>query len=225
MAIEKLERDLAVISKLSDYPGSQDGLSTDEFKSKFDEAALAIQDYINDVLVPALIAIAPGDDANIYLPLKGGKMKGDVDMGGNRVTGLADPVDDGDAVPMRSALLKTGGTMYGNISMSGYTVNGLGSPTEDTDAATKGYVDEKHLSGEVALPASGWVSGLQEVAVAGILATDRPHWGIIYNNAPEAEKEAFSLVDVLETEGGRLRFRCFGDAPKVDLTIQWEVNR
>lgn len=77
MSIEKLERDLAFISKLSDYPGSQDGLSTDEFKGKFDEAALIIQEYINTVLVPAIIAIDPSeDDDGIYLRLAGGKMKG-----------------------------------------------------------------------------------------------------------------------------------------------------
>lgn len=54
MAIPKLEDDLAIISKLGEYPGSDDGLSTEEFKAKFDEAALIIQDYMNLKLVPNL---------------------------------------------------------------------------------------------------------------------------------------------------------------------------
>ena len=40
-----------------------------------------------------------------------------------------------------------------------------------------------------------------------------------------AEKEAFSLVDELEAVGGKLIFRCFGDKPACNLTVQLEVNR
>lgn len=54
MAIPKLEDDLAVISKLGEYPGSDDGLSTEEFKAKFDEAVLIIQKYLNKKLIPLL---------------------------------------------------------------------------------------------------------------------------------------------------------------------------
>ena len=78
--IDKLLRDLSIIAKLSDYPGSQDGLSTDEFKAKFDEAGLAIQEYLNTVLIPAVEAISPESGP---LPLSGGTMTGDINMNGN----------------------------------------------------------------------------------------------------------------------------------------------
>lgn len=53
MAIPKLEEDLAIIAKMPDNPRA-DGLTTEAFKAQFDRAALTIQKYINDVLVPAV---------------------------------------------------------------------------------------------------------------------------------------------------------------------------
>lgn len=52
MEIPKFETDLNIISKLGEYPGSDDGLSTEEFKAKFDEGNLETQKYINEVLIP-----------------------------------------------------------------------------------------------------------------------------------------------------------------------------
>ena len=233
MSIEKLERDLAFISKLSDYPGSQDGLSTDEFKAMFDAAPLAIQDYINNVLVPAIIAIAPGeDDGGIYLPLAGGKMKGVLDMGGQRLKNLPAPVDDEDAVSKSYVLPKTGGSMFGDIDMSGYKVKGLDIPTESGDAASKEYVDSRRFATQVNVPASGWavVGGVynQTILVAGVLGTDEPHYGVVYSGDAAsriAQKEAFALVDDLDTGSGIITLSCFGDAPGIDLVLQLEVNR
>lgn len=54
MAIEKLSADLNIISKLGDYPLSDDGLEPDQFKAKFDEAGKIIKQYINEVLIPSL---------------------------------------------------------------------------------------------------------------------------------------------------------------------------
>lgn len=56
MSIPSLTKDLAVIQKLSDLPNAVDGLSAAELKAKFDEAALEIQNWINNSLVPALRA-------------------------------------------------------------------------------------------------------------------------------------------------------------------------
>lgn len=56
MAIPKMTDDLNIIQALSDLPNSEDGLTADELKAKFDKAALAIQDYLNNTLTPALIA-------------------------------------------------------------------------------------------------------------------------------------------------------------------------
>ena len=56
MSIPTLDTDLSIIQKLDDYPNDVGGLSAADLKAKFDEAGLALQQYINEVLIPALIA-------------------------------------------------------------------------------------------------------------------------------------------------------------------------
>lgn len=229
--IEKLVQDLAVISKLSDYPGSQDGLSTEEFKAKFDEAALAIQEYLNEVIVPAIEEATPEEGAS--LPATGGTMQGNINMNGNRVTGLGTPSADTDAVPKSYVLPKTGGTMSGAIAMGGNKVTGLGTPTADADAATKAYVDGKRIEKTVSVPASGWTASgaggyTQGITVSGVLATDTPHYGVVLSGTHAnklAQKEAFALIDDLDTATSVITLTCLEDKPTVDLTIQLEINR
>lgn len=60
MAIPKFSDDLNIIGLLSDFPGSQDGLTPQEFKSKFDKAGLELQRYINNTLIPAIENTTPG---------------------------------------------------------------------------------------------------------------------------------------------------------------------
>jgi hypothetical protein len=56
MNIPKLTNNLEIIQKLSDLPNSTEGLTADQLKAKFDEAGLAIQKWLNDELVPSIIA-------------------------------------------------------------------------------------------------------------------------------------------------------------------------
>lgn len=56
MSIPTLDTDLSIIQKLDDYPNDVGGLSAAELKAKFDEGGLALQTYINTVLIPALVA-------------------------------------------------------------------------------------------------------------------------------------------------------------------------
>ena len=129
-------------------------------------------------------------------------------------------------------LEKAGGTMTGGIDMGYHRITRLSAnPQDDAEAVRKDYVDNKvagtRLYGTVPL-SSTWTNKAQTVDVSGILASDMPHWGVVYSSGAstrEAEKEAFALVDVLETAAGKFTFRCFGDVPTVALTIQWEVNR
>ena len=60
MAIPMFLEDMNIISKLGDKPGEDDGLSTPQFKAKFDEGTQKIQNYINEILVPAIENTAPG---------------------------------------------------------------------------------------------------------------------------------------------------------------------
>jgi len=54
MAFTRLENDVANISKLSDRPNQNDGLSAAQLKGRFDKAGVDIKDFINDVLIEEL---------------------------------------------------------------------------------------------------------------------------------------------------------------------------
>lgn len=96
MALEKLEKDLAHVSKLDDEPNDVGGMTAEELKAVFDKAPQEIQDYINEVLIPGIESMAvPGTgdfkaDGSV-------KMRGSINMNGNRAVQLGDPVANGDA--------------------------------------------------------------------------------------------------------------------------------
>lgn len=85
---------------------------------------------------------------------------------------------------------------------------------------------------EVRLLANRWSGGkapyTQTVLVDGIWDSDQPHYGVIYSanlDTALAEKEAFAMVDDLDTATGSVTFTCFDEAPSINLNIQMEVNR
>ena len=122
------------------------------------------------------------------------------------------------------ALLKAGGTMTGALNVL--------DPTENTHAANKGYVDEKRKVFTTTLTVNDWVGDAapytQSIGIEGILSTDRPHYSAVYDTDQEtrlAQKEAFAMVDDLDTEDGVVIFTCFEDKPEVNIPIQMEVMR
>ena len=199
--------------------------------------------------------IPRGEGLEDALMKTGGDMSGPLSMGGNRLTDVPDPVNDGDAANKKyadtigksaanaqsaaakaqstadtakataeAALARSGGDMTGAMTVL--------EPVKDNNPTTKQYVDtvvaNTHMTAEVTLPASGWSSAApyaQIIAVEGILATDQPHYGVVYSENWEAEKEAFALVDELDTADGMVSFACFAEKPEADITIQMEVNR
>lgn len=54
MAIPKMTDELNIISQLGDNPNTDNGLTAEELKAKFDEAPKLIKEYINNKLVPAV---------------------------------------------------------------------------------------------------------------------------------------------------------------------------
>ncbi len=126
--------------------------------------------------------------------------------------------------------------MTADFNMDSNKVVNLADPEKETDAANKKYVDSKKFEAELTLVPKEWASfaegGVapyrQTVAVAGILATDKPHWSVVYSSDEATrleEKKAFAYVDDLDTEDGSVVFTCFEKKPTIDLVIQMEVNR
>jgi len=113
MAIPKMEEDVEVISKLGDIPGSDDGLTTQELKHRFDLGAVLIKDFINNVLIPGIENAVDED-------------------------GLLSKV----AQAINGKLSLSGGTMTGALNMGGKSLSNLKTPAQDTDATTKKYVDD-----------------------------------------------------------------------------------
>lgn len=76
MIIEKFEKDMNVISTLPDEPNDVGGLTAEELKGKFDEGGLAIQEYINEVLVPILNdwQVTGGSGGHVILDKMGNEM-------------------------------------------------------------------------------------------------------------------------------------------------------
>ncbi len=196
--------------------------------------------------------IPRGEGLEDALMRTGGELIGPLSMGGNALTNVPDPADAGDAVNKRylqaalrdaseeiaqaqttadaakitaeAALARTGGAMTGHMTVL--------DPAAAANPAPKKYVDDTvantHLTATVTLSASGWSGSgpyTQNVSIPGILATDQPHFGPVYSGNWEAEKEAFALVDDLDTAAGSVTFTCFEEKPGINLTVQLEVNR
>lgn len=198
--IPLMEDDVEIIKKLGNKPGSENKLQTSELKSKFDEGSVLLKTHLNKVI----------GILNTLLGSTGG--------------------------------LLDGGNMMGALNMNGYRLFGIIAPTEWNHAANKKYIDDavetveeyvdgKHLEASVSLPASGWSDAApytQTVNVDGITASDKPHYSVVYSGdtaAQLAQKEAFSVVDDLETGEGTVTFTCFEDKPETNITVQLEVNR
>lgn len=131
-----------------------------------------------------------------------------------------------------------GGTLTGDLNMDAHALTGLKNPTAPDQAANKQYVDTavkpkaEKFTFTLTLPANGWAGSdapyTQTLTLAGILNTDSPHYGPVYSGdraARLAQKEAFCLVDDLETADGSVTVTCLEDKPGVDLTLQLEVIR
>lgn len=147
----------------------------------------------------------------------------------------------------KPSLALKGGTMGGTLDMNENILKGIPTPTEKDHAVNKEYAefkaeealndakkysDEKHQEPSAVLTAAGWIGDTapytQTVAVEGILATDEPHYAVVYSGELDNklnQKEAFSLIDDLETADGSITFTCLEEKPEIDLTIQMEVNR
>ena len=70
MPITKFTKNMSIISALDDEPNEVGGLTAAELKAKFDEGGVALKEYINTVLIPALENL--GIETTVQLPTEAG---------------------------------------------------------------------------------------------------------------------------------------------------------
>lgn len=199
-------------------------------------------------------AAAVGTEIKKMLPKVGGTMTGAIAMGGNKISGLAEPEDESDAATKKyadairtlaqegktlaeNALPKSGGAMTGTmtmgaeIAMGGNKVTGLGAPADEADAANKAYVDGKHLLFSITIPASGWSdwgNGFygQSITIPGISENDTPHIAINdFGTGWYIAKEEYSKIGRAWSIQNTIHFQCYQEYPTIDISIIVEVNR
>ena len=133
------------------------------------------------------------------MPLTGGKMKGAVDMDGNKVTNLPDPEGEQDAVPKKYA-----------DEIKKKAENAQTAANNAQSAADKKVAKFNAIA---ALPLAGWVENTQTVEVAGVTADNT-----IVVGADPANYTEYADANVRCTEQGEgtLTFVC-DDVPEIDL--------
>ena len=123
MAIEKFNKNMAIIAALDDEPNDVGGMTSAELKNKFDEGGKAIQTYMNETLIPALenlgvetAVLLPQNEAGFkYIRLNSDKVL-EVSTDGKvwQATGSSGHLiigPDGQALPQRSRMQFTNGTV------------------------------------------------------------------------------------------------------------------
>ena len=70
MSLPQLSDNMQVIHALSDNPVTDDNLTVQQFKDKFDQAAVAIKNYLNNTLIPAIEAAIPSSITTAMLGSK-----------------------------------------------------------------------------------------------------------------------------------------------------------
>lgn len=123
MAIEKFNKNMAIIAALDDEPNDVGGMTSAELKNKFDEGGKAIQTYMNETLIPALenlgvetAVLLPQNEAGFkYIRLNGDKVL-EVSTDGEtwQATGSSGHLiigPDGQALPQRSRMQFVNGTV------------------------------------------------------------------------------------------------------------------
>lgn len=123
MAIEKFNKNMAIIAALDDEPNDVGGMTSAELKNKFDEGGKALQTYMNETLIPALenlgvetAVLLPQNEAGFkYIRLNSDKVL-EVSTDGEtwQATGSSGHLiigPDGQALPQRSRMQFTNGTV------------------------------------------------------------------------------------------------------------------
>lgn len=186
MSIPTLDTDLSIVQKLDDYPNDVGGLSAAELKAKFDAGSLAIQNYINNVLIPALaaanLAFTPTVGVNastIQAAIENVQAQlSSVSLGSipNNTIGMEkltkqvqDTISTGGSAS--AAVTELSKTVAQNVAKTNENTSAISSinaanVTRDTEIAKIAGKADKSSGATFVLTAAGWIDDKQTVSIA-----------------------------------------------------------
>lgn len=224
MAIPLMEEDVEIISKLGDTPGSDDGLTAQQLKGRFDLAGVRIKNFINNTLIPHMNQLV---DVQSLL-------NGILDTTLSKSDKAANSKAVGDKIAevqrtANAALPAAGGRMAGTLNMNNQQLTGLPMPVSATNAVPKSYVDTATVP--IKLSATGWVGSkapyYQTVNVTGMDDSKIVRGHPVYTGTYEEDleiQEACSCVSYAERTGSTAKFWCLTSKPKRDISVNVEVG-
>lgn len=167
--IPQFTDDLGFISRLGDNPNTDDGLSAQALKEEFDKAPKAIQEFINNYIIPSLNNYIMG---NGYLQTTGGYMTGPIVMQGNKVTKVGTPTADDDA-----ATKKYADDAAASVKTAAENAEKTASSANDAAKAAEETAEAASNTAGAALPkAGGKITG--KLTLGGMLVlTEGVHYG------------------------------------------------
>lgn len=204
MAIYQLEPmtdDVEILSKLGDNPGSDDGLSTQELKSKFDLGSVLLKENLNRVIAAVNSLLSSAGNF-----LQGGTMAGNLNMNQYRLYGIKSPEDAGDA------------------ANKGYVDASEKKANEYTDRQKPSFLN-------VTIPSvwSGTAPYTVTVAAQGVSASggDVHIYPVYSANAAQrtAQREAYNAITLVTPGENQITFTCDDDKPEVAIPIKVEVRK
>lgn len=185
MSIPTLDTDLSIIQKLDDYPNDIGGLSAAQLKAKFDEGVLALQTYINTVLIPALIASNVSFTSTAAV--KAETVQAAIENVQAQLAGISAGTIPNNTVGMekltktvQSAIASGGGAAEAVSALSKTVAQNVAATNENTTAiaaintantardaeiAKIGNKAEKSKGATFVLTAAGWAENKQTVAI------------------------------------------------------------
>lgn len=236
--IPYFEKDMVIIGKLGDTPGTDDNLDWRELQAKFDEGGKATKEYLNKV-AKILNGLFQADGGSI----PGGNLSGNLNVNSYRLYGLPAPQKNDDAANKEYAdkmLPKTGGTMTGQISMGNNFIRNLPNPVANSDASTKEYVDTsiKGIKESVAVlndytvQADAWAADENKTYDAYPYRVAIPMSGVRTDGYPEVvfdvdDMEDFDFAPVAVPGNGYIYIYCASipdRAITIPTIVHWKIG-
>ena len=220
MALQNFDYDMDIIAKLDDEPNDVGGMSAADLKAKFDEGGKAIQDFINNVLLPALINGHTIEDSS------GTKLDNRpvIRFLNSRLSVAEDAIIIDPANGKDGADGTDGKSAYESAKDGGYT----GTEEEfNADLATVGEKAEVSKVVDITMAAASWseldIGYKQTVVVTGgnantLVALEPTPVQIV-----ALQNDGVTAL-MVNNDGGTFEAYAIGEKPTADMTVQAKLE-